>query len=143
MGIYHDVDSEDHQQEFSTPFETLHHVEPVTHTPLEVNEIFIMPEIKRLTQNYDTSHDLPKEQTGDSDQLSLENASPEGIPQLKENLMLLLELTLDKVVKLQENDLFCKNILQHIHCSKHENFFQDAMSILYKKVINFNNVFSA
>ena len=73
VGIYHDVNPEDHQKEFSTPFEHLLPVEPVTHTPLEVNEIVIIPDIKRLAQNYDTSHDLPKEQTGDSDKLSLES----------------------------------------------------------------------
>ena len=46
-------------------------------------------------------------------------------------------------MKLQESDVFCKNILQHISCSKHENYFQDAMDVLHKKVIDFNNVFSA
>ena len=39
--IYHDIDPGDYQQELSTPFEPLPLVEPVTHTPLEVNEIFI------------------------------------------------------------------------------------------------------
>ena len=33
VGIYHDIDSNDLQQEFSTPFEPLPLVEPVTHTP--------------------------------------------------------------------------------------------------------------
>ena len=54
VGIYHDVGPDDHQQEFSTPFEPLPHVEPVTHIPLEVNEIVITPDIEKLTQNYDT-----------------------------------------------------------------------------------------
>ena len=46
------------------------------------------------------------------------------------------ELTPDKVVKLPETDLFCKNILQHMCCSKHENYFQGATGILQKKVID-------
>ena len=62
------------------------------HKQLEVNEIVITPEIKRLAQNYDTLDDLPKEQTGDNDKLSLENASAADIPQHKENLMSLIEL---------------------------------------------------
>ena len=49
-----------------------------------------------LSQNYDTLHDLPTEQTGDNDKLSLENASPADIPWLKDNLMLPPELTLNK-----------------------------------------------
>ena len=33
VGLYHDIDLNDHQQEFSTPFEPLPHVEPVMHVP--------------------------------------------------------------------------------------------------------------
>ena len=57
--------------------------------------------------------------------------------------MSLPEFTPDKVMKLQKNDTFCKHILQHIHCSKNDNYFIDAMGILHQKVINFNNTFSA
>ena len=57
--------------------------------------------------------------------------------------MSLLEFTPDKVIKLQKNDTFCKHILQHIHCSKNDNYFIDAMGILHKKVIDFNSTFSA
>ena len=39
--------------------------------------------------------------------------------------------------------MFCKNILQHIGCRKYDNYFKDAMGILYKKVVDFNSVFSA
>ena len=74
--------------------------------------------------------------------LSLENASPADMPQLEENLMSVPELTLNKVVKLQKSDVFCQNILQHISCSKHDNYFQDAIDILHKKVIGFNSVLS-
>ena len=57
VGIYHDIDWDDYQQEFSTPFEPLLPVEQVTHTPLEVNEAFITPDIERLVQAYDNLHD--------------------------------------------------------------------------------------
>ena len=130
-GICHDIHSDYHQQEFSTPFEPLPPVEPVTHTLVGVNVVIITPDIERPAQAYDTLHDLPTEQTGDNVKLSLENASPTDIPQLKENLISLPELTSNKVMKLQEIDGFCKNILQHISCSKHENYFQDATGILH------------
>ena len=74
VGIYHDIYSDEHQQEFSTPFEPLPPVEPVAHMPVEVNEVIIMPDIERLTQAYDTLHDPPTKQTGDNVKLSLENA---------------------------------------------------------------------
>ena len=57
--------------------------------------------------------------------------------------MSLLELTSEKVTKLQKNDIFCKNIIQHIDCNKHNNYFMDATGILHKKVINFISTFSA
>ena len=56
VGIYHDTNSKHHQQEFSTPFEPLPPVEPVSHIPLEVNEVVITPDIERLMQAYDTLH---------------------------------------------------------------------------------------
>ena len=87
VGIYHVIDSNDHQQEFSTPFEPLPPVVPVTHTSLEVNKVLITPDIERLMQAYDTLHNPPTAQTGDDVKLSLENMSPTKIPQLEENLM--------------------------------------------------------
>ena len=36
-----------------------------------------------------------------------------------------------------------KNMLQHIGCSKYEDYFKDARGVLHKKVIDFNSVFSA
>ena len=57
--------------------------------------------------------------------------------------MSLPELTSEKVIKLQKNDTFCKNIIQHIDCSKYDNYFIDATGILHKKVIDFNSTFSA
>ena len=65
------------------------------------------------------------------------------MPKLEENLMPLLELTPDKVIKLQKGGVFCKNILQHIGCSKFKDYFKDAMGILHKKIADLNNVFSA
>ena len=81
VGLYHDIDWNDHQQEFSTPFETFPLVDPVTHMSLQVNEVFIAPDIEKLTQTYDTLHDLSTGQTNDDIKLSLENASPAEIPQ--------------------------------------------------------------
>ena len=82
VGIYHDIDQDDYQQEFNTPFEPLLLVEPVTHTPVEVNKVVTAPDIERITQAYDTLHDSLTEQSGDKVKLSLENASPTDIPQL-------------------------------------------------------------
>ena len=87
-------------------------------------------------------HDLPTAQTESAD-LSLEKTSPADIPHLEQILIFLPELTPGKVIKLQKNDMFCKTILQHIHCSKNENYFIDDMGILLKKVINFSSTFSA
>ena len=81
-------------------FEPLPLVKPVTHTPLEGNEVVITSDIERLTQAYYTLHDPPTVQTSDDIKLSLENVSPTDIPQLKENFMLLPALTPDKVTKL-------------------------------------------
>ena len=57
------LNSKDCQQEFSSPFEPLPPVEQATHTSIEVNEIFIAPDIEKLTETYDTLHDLPTVQT--------------------------------------------------------------------------------
>ena len=114
----------------------------MTHTPLEVNEIFIAPDTEKLTENYDPLHDLPTVQT-DKTELSLENPSPADIQCFEQNLMSLLEFMPDKVIKLQRNDTFCKNIIQHIHCGKNDNYIIDTMGILHEKVINFNSTFPA
>ena len=55
----------DSKHEFSTPFEPLLSVEPVTHTPLKVNEAFITPDIEGPVQAYDTLQDSQTAQTGD------------------------------------------------------------------------------
>ena len=49
------------------------HVEPVTHSPMEINEIFIPPNIENLMQNNDTLNTSPVTQA-DEAELSLENA---------------------------------------------------------------------
>ena len=105
VGLYHDINSRDHQQEYSTLFDPLPSVEPVTHMPLELNEFFIVPDIEKLMQTYDTLHDSPTGQINDDIKLSLENMSPADIPQLEQNSMSLLELTPEKVIKLQKNIL--------------------------------------
>ena len=51
VGLYHYPDSKDHQLEFNSPFVPLPPVEQVTHTSIEVNEIFIAPDIEKLTKN--------------------------------------------------------------------------------------------
>ena len=65
-------------------FEPLPPVEPATHALLEVNEVFIVPDIERLTQTYDTLHDLPTGQSNDDVKLSLENMLPTDILQLEQ-----------------------------------------------------------
>ena len=47
LGLYYDPDFKDCQQEFSPPFEPLPTVEEATCTPIEVNEIFIEPNIEQ------------------------------------------------------------------------------------------------
>ena len=125
------------------PLESLPPVEPVTHMSLELNEVFIAPDIERLMQTYDTLCGLPTGQTNDDIKLSLQNTLPTDIPQLEQNLMSLAALTPEKVIKLLKNDIFCENIIQHTSCSKYNNYFIDATAILHKKVIDFNSTFSA
>ena len=108
VGLYHDISSIDHQQEFSTSFEPLPPVEPVTHTPIEVHEVFITPDIEGLAQMYDTLHDSPTAQTSDDVIMSLENPSPTDILQLG---MSLPEVTPEKGIKIPKNDAFCNNTL--------------------------------
>ena len=64
-------------------------------------------------QNYDTQSTLPATQPEES-KLSLDNASPEDIPQLEQKLMSLSELNTRKN-KLQKNNTFCNNIIHHKH----------------------------
>ena len=105
-------------------------------------KFFIASDIEKLATNYDALHDLPTLQM-DKANLSLENASPADIPHLEQNVMSLTEFILDKVVKLQKNYTFCKNILECIHCSTNDNYFTDAIGILHKKDVDFNSTFSA
>ena len=65
------------------PFEPLPPVEPVTHMLLEVNEVFIAPDIEKLMQTYHTLHDSPTGKTNDNVKLSLENALPADVLQLE------------------------------------------------------------
>ena len=58
-------------------------------------------------------------------------------------LMSLPELTPEKVIKLQKNDIFFKKIIQDISHSKYDNYFIDVIGILHKKVIDLNTIFSA
>ena len=89
----------------------------VTHTPIEVNEILNAPDIENPPKimTHCMTYQLYR---WTKPNLSLENASTTDIPHLEQNLMSPLEFTLDKVVKLQKNNTFCKNILEDICCSK-------------------------
>ena len=84
VGLYHDLDFNDHQQEFSVLFD------PLPPVALEVNEVSIAPNIEKFLQNCDTLHDLPTAQT-DKAKLSIENTSPTDIPQLEQNLLCLYQ----------------------------------------------------
>ena len=64
VGLYHGLDFKDGQQELKTAFKPLPPVKQSTNTPIEVQEIFIKPDIENLTQNYDTLKTLPVTQTG-------------------------------------------------------------------------------
>ena len=86
LGLYYDLDFKDHTWEFSAPFEPLPPVESLAHAPLEVNEVFITPDVEKLVQNYDALHDLSIVQI-DKAKISLENASPTDIPHLEQILM--------------------------------------------------------
>ena len=108
-----------------------------------MNEVFIAPDIERLAQTYYTLHDSPTAQTNDDVKVLLENVLPADIPQWEQNLMSLPELTSEKVIKLQKNDTFCKNIMQHIGCNRNDNCFIDAIGVLHKKVGDLNSVFLA
>ena len=63
VGLCHILDSKDHQQEFSSPFEPLHSVEQVTDMSIQINKILIAPHIEKLATNYDALCDLPTVQT--------------------------------------------------------------------------------
>ena len=95
-GLYHDIDFQNHQQEFSTPFEPLPSVDPVTHMLLKVNEL--APKIEELVQNYNALNDLSTKQN-DKAKLSLENVLPKDILQLEQKVMSLPELTPHRVKK--------------------------------------------
>ena len=71
VGICHDIDPNDYQQELSTPFKPQPPVEPVANTPVEVNEVVIVPDIEKCTQAYDTLHYSPTERTRDEVKCSL------------------------------------------------------------------------
>ena len=141
VGLYHDLDFKDGQQELRTPFEPLPPVEQSTHIPTEVQEIFIKPNIENLMLNYDTQNTLPVTQPGGS-KLSLDNASPEDIPQLEQNNVP-TRVDPRKNNPTTKNNIFCNIIIQHMHCNTSKKYFANTMGILHKKVIDFNSTFSS
>ena len=86
VGLYHDLDFKDNLQELGTPFEPSPPVEQLTHTPIEVHEIVIKPNIENLTQNYDAQNNLPTI-------IRRMQTSPEDIQKSEQKLMSLPELT--------------------------------------------------
>ena len=74
-GLYHYLNSKDCQQKFSSPFEPLAPVKQVTHTPIEVNEIFIAPDIEYFVENHDSLDGVPTVQM-DKAELSLKLHHP-------------------------------------------------------------------
>ena len=72
VGLYHDLDFKDGQQELRTTFEPLPPVKQSTHTPIEIHEMFFKPNIENLTQNDNALKTLPVTQTEES-KLSLDN----------------------------------------------------------------------
>ena len=85
----------DNLQELRKPFEPLPPIEQSTHTPIDIHEIFIKPNLENLMQNYDIQNNLSAIQSEES-KLFLDNASPEDIPRLEQKLMSLPELTPEK-----------------------------------------------
>ena len=60
LGLYHDLDFKDGQQELGTPFKPMLPVEQITHTPIEVHELFVKPDIANLqyTKNLTSYTDM-------------------------------------------------------------------------------------
>ena len=52
VGLYHDLDFQNSQQEFGTPFEPLPPTEQATHTPIIVHKIFIKPDVETLAKKF-------------------------------------------------------------------------------------------
>ena len=140
VGHYHDFDSKDNLQELGTWFEPLPPIEQSTHTPTEVHKICIKSDIENLTQNYNTHNNLLALQSEES-RLSIDNASAEDLPRLKQKLMSFPELLPEKILTFQKNDTFCNKNLHHIHCNTNKNYFKDALCNLNKKVIDFNSTY--
>ena len=111
-------------------------MEEATHTPITIHEISIEPNIKTLAKQFTIS------QIGNPDIYS-EDVSSKDAPNLEQKLMSHPKLTSNKIIQLQKNDTFCNNIITHLHCNAHENYFTDAIGILHKKVIDFNSMFSS
>ena len=63
VGLYHDLDFKGHHNKFSAPFEPLLLIHPMTHTTLEIYEVYITSYIEKHMQNYDALHDLTNKQT--------------------------------------------------------------------------------
>ena len=138
VGLYHDG-----QHEFISSFEPSPPVEQVTRMLIDIFEIFIAPDIEKLTNYCDALHDLPTVQMAKAS-LSLGNASAADIPHLEQNLTSLPEFTQDKVIILQKEwYILQKHIRTYTLQPKQQLFHRCHRHPTYKKVINFNSTFSA
>ena len=73
VGLYHNLDFRDGEQELRTPFEPLPPVEQSTYMPIEGQDILIKSGTENLTQNYDKKT-LPVTQTEEF-KLSISNST--------------------------------------------------------------------
>ena len=94
VGLYHDLDFKDGQQELGTLFEPLPPGEQSTHTPHRstwnlYQTWYRKPPAKLQYNKYLTSYT-------EESKLSLDNTSHEDIPHLEQKLMSLPELTPEK-----------------------------------------------
>ena len=57
--------------------------------------------------------------------------------------MSLPKLKPEKIIKLQNNDTFCNNLIHHMHCNINENILHKCHGHLTQKVKDFNSTFSS
>ena len=135
VGLYRDLDFQQNQPDFGTPFELLPPIENAMHAPIAVHEI----SVESIEETLEKQVITPQTEYPE---LSLEDIASEDAPHLEQKLMSLPKLTLDKIALLQQKDTFCNNISTCLHCNPHDKYFIDSMGILHKKVINFNSTSS-
>ena len=99
VGHCYDLNFKDNLQDLRAPFGPLPLTGQSTHTPVEVHEIFIKPNMENLVQNCNAQNTLQITKPEESG-LSLDGTSPKDVPQLEQKLMSLPELIPERVIKL-------------------------------------------